>query len=318
MIKKLNFSLKAQKPMRAMLVALVPCTMAAIYFFGWRSLILVVFCCLVAYLTEVIFESYRGATPTESVVVTGALLGLSLPPYTPLWIAAVGTVFGVVFGKQVFGGFGKNVFNPAIVGRCFLYVCFPLQLTSQWMKPGSWPLGRIASYSDLDAMTTASPLIAFKQSNALTDLQSLFLGNISGSIGETCVPAILLGGAYILYKRAADWRYPMSCLLGAMSLNTVLYLAGVQGVMDPARNLLAGSLLFGAFFMVTEPVSGCAKFPAKWAYGFLIGCLWITIRSFSSFPEATAFAILLGNTFGPLFDEAVIIMEQRKKAQARV
>jgi Na+-transporting NADH:ubiquinone oxidoreductase subunit B len=317
LIKKLNFSIKAQKPMRAMLIGLTPCTLAAIYFFGWRSLLLVVFCSLVAYITEVVFETYRDSTPTESVIVTGVLLGLSLPPYTPLWIAGVGTIFGVVFGKQVFGGFAKNVFNPAIVGRCFLYVCFPLQITSQWMNPGNWPWGRLASYSDLDAMTSASPLIAFKQTGALTDVQSLFFGNISGSIGETCVPAILLGGAFIIYKKAADWRYPASCLLGAMSLNSVLYLFGVQGVMDPLRNLLAGSLLFATFFMVTEPISGCVKPQAKWAYGFLIGCLWIVIRSFSSFPEATAFAILLGNTFGPLFDEAVIAMEQRKKTQAR-
>ncbi len=315
--KKLNFSIRAQKPMRAMLIGLTPCIMAAIYFFGWRSLTLVVFCCLVAFITEVIFESYRGGTATESIMVSGALLGLSLPPYTPLWIAAVGTVFGVVFGKQVFGGFGKNVFNPAIVGRCFLYVCFPLQITSQWMAPGSWPWGRLASYSNVDAMTSASPLIAFKQTGALTQIQDLFLGSISGSIGETCVPAILLGGAYIIYKKAADWRYPASCLLGAMSLNTALYLAGVQGVMDPVRNLAAGSLLFGAFFMVTEPVSGCAKLQAKWVYGFLIGCLWMVIRSFSAFPEATAFAILLGNTFGPLFDEAVIMYEQKKQARVK-
>ncbi|MDQ7784940.1 MAG: RnfABCDGE type electron transport complex subunit D [Desulfomonilaceae bacterium] len=317
MIKKLNTSIKSQKPMRAMLIGLVPCTMAAVYFFGWRSLTLVVFCCLVAYITEVIFETYRGGTPTESIMVSGALLGLSLPPHTPLWIAAVGTVFGVVFGKQVFGGFGKNVFNPAIVGRCFLYVCFPIQITSEWMEPGTWPLGRLASYADVDALTSATPLTTFQQTGALTDIQNLFLGNTAGSIGETCVPAILLGGAYIIYKRAADWRYPVSCLAGAVGLNTVLYLWGVPGVMDPVRNLLAGSLLFAAFFMVTEPVSGCAKIPAKWAYGFLIGCLWIVIRSFSSFPEATSFAILLGNTFGPLFDEVAIMSEQKKKAQAQ-
>lgn len=316
LLGKLKLAIRHQRPMRVMLIGLIPCTVASVYFFGWRSLALVVFCCQVAYLTEVIFETYRGGTPTESILVSGVLLGLSLPPYTPLWIAAVGAIFGVVFGKQVFGGFGKNIFNPAIVGRCFLYVCFPLHMTAQWMAPGTWPWGHLGSYSVPDALTSATPLIQFKQDGRLTDLHSLFFGNVAGSIGETCVPAILLGGAYIIYKKAADWRYPASCLLGASTLNAVLYLAGVEGVLDPPTSLLAGSLLFAAFFMVTEPVSGCVKTPAKWVYGFFIGCLWISIRSFSSFPEATAFAILLGNTFGPLFDEAAIMLEQRKKAQA--
>lgn len=301
--------------MRAMLIALIPCTAMAVYLFSWRSLVLILFCCLTAYFVEVVFETYRGGTPTESVLVTGALLGLSLPPYCPYWIAAVGVIFGVIFGKQVFGGFGKNVFNPAIVGRCFLYVCFPIQLTSQWMEPGSWPYGRLLSYSAIDAMTSATPLITFKQTGALTNLQPLLIGNISGSIGETSAIAILIGGAYILYKKAADWRYPASCLLGAMGLNTALFLSGVQGVIDPVHNLLSGSLLFATFFMVTEPVSGCVKPQAKWAYGLFIGCMWIIIRSFSGFPEATAFAILLGNTFGPLFDEAAMEWDKRKKAQ---
>lgn len=301
--------------MRAMLIGLLPVTAMGVYFFGWRSLTLVVFSCLVAYVTEVIFETYRNGTPTESVLVSGALYGLSLSPYTPLWIAAVGIIFGIVFGKQVFGGFGRNVFNPAIVGRSFVYVCFPLHLTSQWMAPSSDLWGRLYQYTDVDAMTTATPLVSFKQTGFLTSLSDLFWGNISGSIGETCVPAILLGGAYIIYKGAADWRYPVSCLLGALSLNSVFMFMGAPHVLDPARNLLSGSLLFGAIFMVTEPVSGCAKPKAKLLYGFLIGCLWVIIRTFSGFPEATSFAILLGNTFGPLFDEAFIALEKKKKSQ---
>lgn len=301
--------------MRAMLIGLLPVTGMGVYLFGWRSLTLVIFSCLVAYLTEVIFETYRNGSPTESVLVSGALYGLSLPPYTPLWIAAVGMIFGIVFGKQVFGGFGRNVFNPAIVGRSFVYVCFPLHLTSQWMAPAQQAWGRLTQYTDLDAMTSATPLISFKQGEALTNLADLFWGNISGCIGETCVPAILLGGAYIVYKGAADWRYPLSCLAGAMSLNAVLSLMGVPQVMDPMRNLLSGSLLFGAFFMVTEPVSGCAKPVAKILYGFMIGCLWIVIRSFSGFPEATSFAIILGNTFGPLFDEAVMALQKKRKTE---
>lgn len=317
LLGRIKYSLRRQPPNRAMLIALVPCAAVGIYLFGWRSLALVLFCCLVAYLTEVIFETYRGGSPTESIFVTGTLLGLSLPPYTPFWIAATGTIVGVVFGKQIFGGFGRNVFNPAIVGRCFIYVCFPVQITSQWMIPGSFPYGRLLSYSAADAITSATPLISFKQSGIVPDLESLILGTVSGSIGETSAIAILLGGFYIIYRGAADWRYPLSCLLGAMSLNALLYLSGVQGVLDPMRNLFAGSLLFGAFFMVTEPVSGCFKKEAKWIYGFVIGCLWILIRSFSSFPEATAFAILLGNTFGPLFDEAFMALEKRKKAQAQ-
>jgi Na+-transporting NADH:ubiquinone oxidoreductase subunit B len=288
-----------------------------IFLFGWRSLALTLFCCLVCYIVELVFETYRHGQPTESVLVSGALIGLSLPPYTPYWIAAVGCVFGIIFAKQVFGGFGKNVFNPAITARAFLYVCFPIQITAQWMTPGEWPLGRLQSYAPMDALTSATPLIRFNQSGATPDLQSLIIGTIPGSIGETSAIAILLGGAYIIYKKSADWRYPLSCLLGAMTLNIALYYGGVAGVLDPLSNLFAGSLLFGAFFMVTEPVSGCARPTAKWIYGFFIGVLWIVIRAFSSFPEATSFAILLGNTFGPLFDEGVMEYEKWKKAKAK-
>jgi Na+-transporting NADH:ubiquinone oxidoreductase subunit B len=231
-------------------------------------------------------------------------------------VAAVGTTVGLVFGKQVFGGFGKNVFNPAMVGRCFLYVCFPIEMTSRWMIPATEPWGRLLSWSDADAVTSATPLITFKQTGTSPDLWSLIAGSVSGSIGETSAIAVVIGGAYIVYRKAADWRYPLSTILGAMALNVPLYLFGVPGVMEPVHSLFAGSLLFGAFFMATEPVSGCAKKEAKWAYGFLIGALWIFIRSFSGFPEATAFAILLGNTFGPLLDEAVMAWEKMKQKKA--
>ncbi len=313
-IHDVRYSIRRQPPMRAMLIGLLPCTAVGVYLFGWRTLALVLFCCLIAYLIEVVFETYRGGTPTESLFVSGVLLGLSLPPYTPFWIAAVGTIVGLVFGKQVFGGFGKNVFNPAILGRCFLYVCFPIEMTNRWMNPPTESWGRVLSWSDADAITSATPLISFKQTGAFADLPSLLLGSTGGSIGETSALAVFIGGAYILYKKAADWRYPVSCILGAMALNTPLFLMGLPNVMEPIHSLFAGSLLFGAFFMVTEPVSGCVKKEAKWAYGFLIGVLWIFIRSFSSFPEATAFAILLGNTFAPLLDEAVMEWEKRKKA----
>ena len=299
--------------MRGVLYALALPLVASIYFFGWRSLAIVVFCCLVAYFTEVIFESYRNGTPTESILVSGALYGLSMPPLVPFWIAAVGMIVGVVFGKQVFGGFARNVFNPAIVGRCFVYVSFPIQMTTQWLSPGAWPWGRLASYADLDAVTSATPLAEFRQNSVLTDVFDLFWGNIPGSLGETCAPAIVIGGLYLIVRKYADWRYPVSCFLGAVGLNSVLYLMGLHGVMDPLRNILAGSFLFGAFFMVTEPVSGCARPMAKWAYGLLIGCLWIVIRTFSGFPEATSFAILLGNTFGPLLDQGSVFLEQRKR-----
>lgn len=302
--------------MRAMLIGLSPCLAMGIFLFGWRSLALTLFCLLCCYVVELIFETYRGAQPTESILVSGALIGLSLPPYTPYWIAAIGCIFGVTFGKQVFGGFGKNVFNPAITARAFLYVCFPIQITAQWMIPGQWPMGRFDQYTSLDAMTTATPLTTFQQTGATPDLQSLIIGVIPGSIGETSAIAILIGGAYILYKKSADWRYPLSCLVGAMLTNVILYYGGAKGVLDPLSNLFSGSLLFAAFFMVTEPVSGCARPTAKIIYGFFIGVLWIIIRSFSSFPEATSFAILLGNTFGPLFDEGIIEYDKWKKAKA--
>ncbi len=292
---------------------LIPCLIASVYFFGLRSLVLTALILAFGIGTEGIFTLRQGKPITSAVFVSCLILALSLPPTTPLWIAAIGIVFGVVFGKMVFGGFGHNVFNPAMVGRCFIYISFPIALTTRWVEPFSAKYGGFALWSpSVDALTSATPLAILKAGKSYP-LGKLFLGNIPGSLGETAAWVILLGGIYIVVTKAAQWRLVFSCLLGGILVSLALWSIGIQGVPDPLTSLMAGSFLFGAFFVVTEPISGPKTKAAQWIYGFVIGGLTIVIRKFSSFSAGIMFATLFMNMFVPIMDSAVNELKGRSK-----
>jgi len=284
---------------------LMPCIMASVYFFGLRSLVLIALVLFFGIATEGAFALRQGRPISSAVFVSCFILVLSLPPTVPFWIAVIGIVFGIVFGKMVFGGFGHNVFNPAMVGRCFIYIAFPIAMTNRWVEPVGGKYGGLSTwFPPVDALTTATPLRVLREGMDFP-LTKLFMGNISGSLGETCAWLILLGGIYIIIKKSAPWRLAVSCLFGGISLSFVLRYAGISLVPGPLASLLSGSFLFGTFFVVTEPISGPKTKAAQWFYGFIIGGFTIILRRYSNFSEGIMFAVLFMNMFVPVMDMAV-------------
>jgi Na+-transporting NADH:ubiquinone oxidoreductase subunit B len=309
-----------QKPMILVLAACIPAAASGVYRFGWRSLAVMAVTGGVAFLAEWLFTRSRKEPVTSAVFVTAALLALTLPPTVPFWIAAVGAFVGICFGKEMFGGFGRNVFNPALVGRCFIYVCFPVAMTGRWVQPASgWP-GGLASWitRGIDASSQATPLIRLRTMGleGLTPHLKLLIGERAGCIGETAAIAILLGAALLLIRKVADWRLMAGCAGGALLLSTIFWLTDGRTPPDPLWDLLAGGFLFGAVFMITDPVSAAKTRPGKWIYAFLVGGLTVLMRRFGVFPEGIMFAILMGNTFVPAIDIAVRAASERKKAAA--
>ncbi|MBU2498901.1 MAG: RnfABCDGE type electron transport complex subunit D [Proteobacteria bacterium] len=294
-----------QKVMLRVCYALIPLVLVSIYLFGWRSLVLIGVVMLFGIATEAAFTLRQGKPITSAVFVTCLIFTLSLPPTIPLWMAVLGIVVGVALGKMAFGGFGQNVFNPAMVGRCFIYITFPVQLTNKWVEPMWGGVAGFATWSSLpDAVTQATPMVALR-SGIDVSWQDLFFGNISGSLGETSALLILLGGVYLLYRKAASWRLALSCILGGVVLSAILHGAGVETVPSPLATLLSGSFLFGSIFVVTEPVSGAKTALGQWIYGFMIGGLTVVLRGFSNFSEGIMFSVLLMNAFVPIMDQTI-------------
>jgi len=303
-----------QKVMLRVCYALIPLVFASVYLFGWRSLALVAVVLGFGIATEGLFTLRQGKPITSAVFVTSLIFSLSLPPMIPFWMAVVGIVAGVALGKMVFGGFGQNVFNPAMVGRCFLYVTFPIEMTNQWAGPvwgGAAGFGRW-SFSP-DAVSQATPLVELRKGLSVP-LEHLFLGNTAGSLGETSALLILLGGIYLIYKKAAPWRLAVSCLIGGVLVSTLLHSLGLAAVPSALVTVLSGSFLFGSAFVVTEPISGAKTEYGQWIYGCMVGGLTVVLRGFSNFPEGIMFSILIMNAFVPLIDRAIRRTQAAKKA----
>lgn len=307
-----------QPIMRRVLMSLIPVTLGAVYLFGLRVLVLMVVVTAAGTFTEYIFTKKRKAKVTEAVLVSSVLFTLSLPVATPFWIAIVGIVFGVVFAKEVFGGFGRNVFNPAIVGRTFIFISFPEFLTNTWNNIStSFPGGFVRyMHPPLDAMTQATPLAMFQEGSSVSMGQAI-VGQIPGSMGETSVVLLALGAAWLLYKKAADWRLMVSPMIGFLGLTTLLNLMGRPNVPSPFYGMFTGAFFFLCIYFVTEPTTAPKQKEAKWLYGILIGMITVTIRYFGIFVEAASFGILIMNTFVPIMDEGVKYLKaQRKKVPA--
>jgi Na+-transporting NADH:ubiquinone oxidoreductase subunit B len=289
-----------QKIMNRVLYALIPILLYAIYLFGWRVLFIILITNLFAFLTEYIFikNKPKGKVST-AVFVTGSLLALTLPPTIPLWMAAVGAVVAVSFGKMVFGGFGMNMFNPAIVGRTFLYVAFPNAMTVQWMKPFTSIPGGFAHFSHTQYVTSATPMIQFKQAGVLAEIPRLFFGMIPGSIGETSALLIIIAALYLIFTKTAKWQPIVATLLSFIIFTLIFY------GKNPLFFLLSGGIMFGSVFMVTDPVSMPKEKYSIWIYGILVGFLTVFIRRFSLFAEGFMFALLIANTFMPIIEYAM-------------
>jgi len=297
--------LDIKRYMSFVIVALVPATLAGIYFYGLRVLAVIAVSYAFGGLVEVAFSVCRKKPLYEGFLVTGLIFPLILPPTIPLWMVALGVIFGVFFGKEVFGGTARNIFNPALVGRVFLSLAFPQYFATMWQKPFWGGLGGLFKYAP-DAVTSATPLINFKSTHILTSYSHLLFGSTAGSIGETFRIGIILGGIILILVKVADWRIPLSYISSVFILSLIGHIFSPQIFAPPLFQLLTGGLLFGAFFMATDPVTAPLTLGGKWFYGFLLGVLTVLIRGLTGFVEGVMFAILLMNATAPFIDSIVI------------
>ena len=306
--------LDIKRLMSMVIIALLPCLAASFYFFGLRLIPMIIVSYAAGGAVEVLFAIVRKEKINEGFLVTGMLFPLILPPALPLWMVAVGVAFGVFVGKELFGGTGRNIFNPAIVGRCFLALAYPAAMSGNWIKPGHELTGRLFQYvnaADVDAISMATPLVSAKQ-GVLVPLRHMVLGNIPGSVGETSGIAIIIGGVFLLFTRVASWRTVVSILGSCALLSGILHYAQPEKFAPVLWHLFAGSLLFGAFFMATDPVTSPVTSAGKWLCGAAIGVITILIRNFTGYVEGVMFAILLGNIIAPILDEIVIKVRLRR------
>lgn len=305
--------------MSMVIIAVVPSVLAAFYFFGLRFLAMIIVSYAAGLTVEAIFAMVRKEGINEGFFVTGILWPLILPPNLPLWMVALGVAFGVFIGKELFGGTGRNIFNPALVGRCFLSLAYPKTMAASWIEPSHELVGGLLTWvgPPLDAVSGATPLALAKQGE-MGSIAHLLLGSVSGSAGETSAILIILGGIFLLFTRVASWRTVVS-MLGSFVILTGALIAGgavaypIPGVFGPVMwHLFAGGLLFGAFFMATDPVTSPTTNVGKWFYGIIIGSTTVLIRNFTGYVEGVTFAILLGNIVAPILDEIVVGIRIRR------
>ena len=278
------------------LIALVPVAAAAFLVFGFLAAKQLLICVAAGLAAEALFTYMRGrqlSLMDLSAVVTGLILGFSLPATAPWYVGFIGAVVAIGIGKLVFGGLGMNIFNPAMVGRAFVMIAFAGSMAaSGYILPGD----------GVDALSQATPLTAFKQSNVIVPLGSLFWGNVNGSLGETSALACLLGGVYLCVRRTASWEIPAGILLSVFVIAGLVNLSNLGSAWTVLHQLTSGSLLFGAFYIATDPVTSPLTSRGKWIFGAGIGVVIMLLRYFSGYPEGVMFAVLLMNAVTPLIN----------------
>lgn len=320
-IPYISDNLDIKRYMTSVVLALIPATLAAIYCYGLRVIIVILISYIFGGLIEVLFAIFRKKQIHEGFLVTGLIFPLVLPPTIPLWMVAIGIIFGVFFGKEVFGGTGRNIFNPALVGRIFLSLAFPEYFSIMWQNPFFKGLGGFIKYSS-DAITSATPLINFKSAHILTNFTTFLFNPTPGSIGEVFRIGIIIGGIFLIIAKTSDWRIPFSYLLSVAIFSFFTNALNAQKFAPPLFQLLSGGLLFGAFFMATDPVTSPLTLEGRWIYGILLGLLTVLIRGLSGFAEGVMFAILLMNALTPLIDTVIVNMKFRnpnvKNIQTRI
>ena len=304
-----------ERNMRGVIIALIPALLVSFLYFGIGSAIVcltsVASCVFLEWaINKFMLRNERLTILNGSAALTGLLLGMNLPSNLPIWIVIIGALFAIGVGKMTFGGLGNNIFNPALVGRCALLVAFPAQMTS-------WPVpGHLLSYTD--ATTGATPLAVMKEAiktgditklDQLPDAFSLLLGENAigggaGTIGEICGLALLIGFAYMLWKKIITWHIPVSIIGTVFLFSAVMHVANPIYA-DPTTVILSGGLLLGAIFMATDYVTSPMTHKGQLIYGVSIGLLTIIIRNWGSYPEGMSFAILIMNAFTPLINNYV-------------
>lgn len=276
------------------IIALVPILISSVVFFGAYQLLVVLTSVIFCLLTEIAIKKIRRKKlcyKDGSAVITGILLAIVLPPNFSLSGTAIGAVFSVAIGKEIFGGLGFNIFNPALAGRAFLQAAFPVAMTT-WEEP---------SFA-VDAVTSATPLAAFKFDKVLTQIPQMIIGNTGGSIGETSAIAILLGGTFLIAVGIVNWRIPAAMIVGMIFISGIFWFLDPVNYTNPLFQIFAGGFLLGAFFMATDWVTSPITKKGMWVFGISISILVFAIRTFGGLPEGVMYAILIMNGFVPIIN----------------
>jgi electron transport complex protein RnfD len=295
-----------QKIMYRVVYAMIPIMLWSVFVFGLDALrvgaIAIISCLAFEFLIQKYLMKVKPTITDGSALVTGVLLAFNVPSSIPWWIIIIGALASIGIGKLSFGGLGSNIFNPALVGRVFLLISFPVQMTS-------WPSNRL---SDIDAVSTATPLglikegisngIPISQIQGLPNMNDILLGTSSGSLGEISALLLILGGIYMLWKKVITWHIPISILTTVVFVSGIFWVINPELYINPVYHMLTGGLMLGAIYMATDMVSSPMTPKSQIIYGVGIGLITIAIRMFGSYPEGISFAILIMNAFTPLLN----------------
>lgn len=287
----LKSKLNTRKVMHNVLIGLLPPSLAAVWFFKIQAAILIFTSVISCFLADVLvaYLRKRKYRYDGSSIVTGLLFALLLPPKTSLYAAIIGSFFAIIVVKELFGGIGYNIFNPALMARAFLMAAYPVMFTS-FNAPFS-----------LDSVSNATPLVLRKFSFLFTPLAKLFLGTTAGSLGETSSLCIIIGGVYLLIRKIADWRLPLAMTLSLVFFSSIFYFFNHQ-YGSPLFHLFAGGFMLGVFFMATDPVTTPTTKLGRYIFGAICGLLILIIRYFAGVPEGVMYSILFMNAFVPLIN----------------
>lgn len=301
-----------RKIMFGVIISLIPAMLVSFYFFGLSAIILTLTAVVSCALFEFLIQKYiLGNVPTigdGSAMLTGLLLAFNVPSNLPIWMIIIGSLVSIGIAKMSFGGLGKNPFNPALVGRVFLLISFPVDMTS-------WPLPQSFSTSLTDVVTGPTPLgivkEGLKKGDALTDIMqqvpdyvNLLLGNMGGSVGEISALALIIGGLYLLFKRIISWHIPVAFIGSAFVFAAILNFANPEAYVNPFFHLVTGGLMLGALYMATDMVTSPMTHAGMIVFGAGCGIITILIRVFGVYPEGVSFAILIMNAVVPLLNKA--------------
>ena len=291
------------KNMYGVLIALIPAFLVSLYCFGLGALIVtatsVLACVIFEYLIQRFLMKKEPTLCDGSAILTGVLLAFNVPSNLPIWIILIGALAAIGIGKMSFGGLGNNIFNPALVGRVFLLISFPAQMTT-------WPVPDVFPMTYTDAETGATILYSLHEGGeTLTAMVDMLIGRIGGSLGEISAIALLLGFAFMLWKKIITWHIPVSILATVFVFTGILYLINPTVYVNPFIHLLSGGLLLGSIFMATDYVTSPMSKNGMIVYGIGIGLLTAVIRIFGSYPEGMSFAILIMNAFTPLINSYI-------------
>ncbi len=327
---QLKQKISVKSIMWQVVAALIPALIAAVVFFGIRALLLTLYGVIAAVITEGLIQKWRKVPLTisdGSAVVTGMLVAYNINAGAPWWIPVVGAIFAIAVGKQVFGGLGYNIFNPALLGRAFLMASWPTIMTSGWVKTtynsinglnlsslpsnipsvitSATPLGVAKALRDTTQVSHDTANIIINKLADFHTLQNLFWGNVGGVLGEVSAAALLLGAAYLIMRRIVEWRIP-TFYIGTVFVLTFIF-GGINGLFSasvflPIFHILSGGLILGAFFMATDMVTSPVTKKGRIIFGIGLGILTVTIRLVGGYPEGVSYSILLMNIVVPLLD----------------